>query len=263
MGALEDKIVVVAGASAGMGKAVARRCADEGAEVVMLARGSARLAAAAAEVGPRAVPLRCDIADPDSVREAFDRISDRFGRIDALLNIAGVARIRSIEHATDDDISLVFGVNLLGPVHTTRAAIPLLRASGGGDIVYVSSEIVDDYLPRMVLYGASKGGLDVFARQMGHELKSEGIRVTRFTSGSVADTGFGDNFDPAEIAEAYPEWEASGYLTRVAGPGMDAAWMADAFLFLLTRPRQQMIDVIRVRSFAPGAAEPSGLTRDD
>lgn len=262
MGALQDEVVVVAGASAGIGLAVARRCAAEGAEVVMLARGGERLAAAADEVGPRAVPLRCDIAQPDSVRAAFDRIADRFGRIDALLNVAGVARVRTIEHATDDDIAFVFGVNLLGPVYTTRAAIPLLRAAGGGDVVYVSSEIVDDYLPRMVLYGASKGGLDVFARQMSHELKPHGIRVTRFTSGSVAGTGFGDNFDPADIADAYPEWEASGYLTRVAGPGMDAAWMADAFVFLLTRPRGQTIDVIRVRSFAPGAARPSAISPD-
>jgi NAD(P)-dependent dehydrogenase (short-subunit alcohol dehydrogenase family) len=223
----------------------------------MLARGAERLAAAAEEVGSRAVPLTCDIARPESVREAFARIEERFGRIDALLNVAGVARIRRIEDASDDDIAFVMGVNLLGPIYTTRAAVPLLRAAGGGDIVFVSSEIVTDYLPRMVLYGASKGGLEVFARQMAHELKPEGIRVSRFTSGSVAGTGFGDNFEPAEIGAVLPEWEESGYLTRVAGPGMDAGWMAEALLFLLTRPRGQMIDVIHVRSFASGAARPS------
>ena len=80
------------------------------------------------------------------------------------------------------------------------------------------------------------------------------IRVSRLTSGSVAGTGFGDNFEPDEVAAAYPEWVASGYLTRVAGPGMDASWMADAFVFLLTRPQGQMIDVIHVRSFGSGAA---------
>ena len=254
MGQLDSKIVVVAGASAGMGRAVAARCAAEGAEVVMLARGLDRLNEAADEVGHGAMPIQCDLAQPDSVRGAFARIGDRFGRIDALLYVAGVARIRRIEDATDDDIATVFGVNLLGPVFATRAAVPLLRAAGGGDIVYVSSEIVDDYLPRMVLYGASKGGLEVFARQMTHELKPESIRVSRLTSGSVAATGFGDNFEPDEVAAAYPEWVASGYLTRVAGPGMDASWMADAFVFLLTRPQGQMIDVIHVRSFGSGAA---------
>lgn len=260
MGVLEGKVVVVAGASAGIGRAVSSRCAAEGADVVMLARGAARLAEAAAEIGDRAIPISCDVAIPDSVRNAFAQIAERFGRIDALLQVAGVARITRIEDAADDDIAFVMGVNLLGPLYTTRSAVPLLRASGGGDIVYVSSEIVGDYLPRMVLYGASKGGLDVFARQMMHELKPEGIRVSRFTSGSVADTGFGDNFDPSAIGEVFPEWEASGYLTRVAGPGMDAAWMADAMVFLLTRPRAQIVDVIHVRSFAGGAARPSGLT---
>ncbi len=249
---LAGKVVVVAGASAGIGLAAARRCAQEGADVVMLARGQQRLAAAAAEVGDRAVPITCDIVDPGSVRAAFADIEQRFGKVDALLNVAGVARIRRIEDSTDDDIAFVFGVNLLGPIYTTRAAIPLMRAAGAGDIVNVSSEIVDDYMPRMVLYGASKGGLDTFSKMMVHELKADNIRVSRYTSGSVGGTSFGDNFGEGEIEAVWSEWDQSGYMTRVAGPGMDPDWMADAIVFTITRPRGQMIDVIHVRSFAPG-----------
>jgi NADP-dependent 3-hydroxy acid dehydrogenase YdfG len=249
---LAGKVVVVAGASAGIGLAAARRCAQEGADVVMLARGQERLNAAAAEVGERAIPIVCDIVDPDNVRAAFTQVADRFGRLDALLNVAGVARIRRIEDSSDADIAFVFGVNLLGPIYTTRASIPLMRAAGGGDIVNVSSEIVDDYMPRMVLYGASKGGLDTFSKMMVHELKSDNIRVTRYTAGSVGGTSFGDNFGEGEVEAVWPEWDQSGYLWRVAGPGMDPDWMADAIVFALTRPRGQMIDVIHVRSFAPG-----------
>lgn len=251
VGALDGKVVAVAGASAGMGLAVSRRCAREGAAVVMLARGQQRLNAAAAEVGERAIPIVCDIASPDSVRSAFAEIGARCGHLDALFNVAGVARIRRIADASDDDIAFVFGVNLLGPIYTTRAAIPLMRVAGGGDIVNVSSEIVDDYMPQMVLYGASKGGLDSFSKMMVHELKAENIRVVRYTSGSVS-TSFGDNFTPDEVMAVWPEWDASGYLTRVAGPGMDPDWMADAMIYAITRPRGQMIDVIHVRSFAPG-----------
>ncbi len=250
-GQLEGKVVVVAGASAGIGFAAARRCAAEGADVVMLARGQERLDTAAATVGARAVGIACDITDPDSVRAAFAQVTARFGRVDALFNVAGVARIRRIEEATDADIAFVFGVNLLGPIYTTRAAIPLMRAAGAGDILNVSSEIVDDFMPRMVLYGASKGGLDVFTKMMVHELKEDNIRMVRFTSGSVA-TSFGDNFAPGEVEAVWPEWDASGYLVRVAGPGMDPDWMAEAMVFAITRPRGQMIDVIHVRSFAPG-----------
>lgn len=248
---LTGKVVVVAGASAGMGFAAARRCAEEGADVVMLARGQERLTLAANEVGAKAFPIVCDVTSPDSVRAAFAQIADRFGKVDALFNVAGVARIRRIEDATDDDIAFVFGVNLLGPIYTTRAAIPLMRAAGAGDIVNVSSEIVDDYMPQMVLYGASKGGLDTFTKMMVHELKADNIRMVRYTSGSVT-TSFGDNFAPGEVEAVWPEWDASGYLVRVAGPGMDPDWMADAMIFAITRPRGQMIDVIHVRSFAPG-----------
>lgn len=254
---LDGKVVVVVGASAGFGLAVARRCAAEGAAVEMLARGRERLEAAAADIGNGAHPIVADITDPASVRAAFAEIGARHGRVDAVLDIAGVAKVRRIEDASDDDIAFVMGVNLLGPIYVTREAVPLLRAAGGGDLVFVSSEIVEDYLPRMVLYGASKGGLDVYCRMMAHELKPEGIRVTRYTAGSIAGTSFGDNIAPEDMVAAFPEWEASGYLHRVAGPGMDADWMADAMVFTITRPRGQMIDVIRVRSFAPGAAQPS------
>jgi NAD(P)-dependent dehydrogenase (short-subunit alcohol dehydrogenase family) len=250
---LTGKVVVIAGSSAGIGFASARRCAEEGADVVMLARGSGRLTEAAEEVGSKAFPIVCDVTSPDSVRAAFARVGERFGKIDALFNVAGAARIRRIEHATDDDIALVFGVNLLGPIYTTRAAIPLMRAAGAGDIVNVSSEIVDDYMPQMVLYGASKGGLDTFTKMMVHELQADNIRLVRFTSGSVS-TSFGDNFSEGEVEAVWPEWDASGYLVRVAGPGMDPNWMADAMIFTITRPRGQMIDVIHVRSFAPGHA---------
>jgi NADP-dependent 3-hydroxy acid dehydrogenase YdfG len=246
---LQGRVVAIAGASAGIGLAASRMCVEQGATVVMMARGKDRLERLAAELG--AIPVVCDIADPQSVRAAFAAIDAQFGKLDVLLNIAGVARIRKIADATDDDIAFVMGVNLLGPMYTTRSAIPLMRAAGGGDIINVSSEITGDYMPSMVLYGASKGGLDTFTKMMVHELKAGKIRVSNFVSGSVS-SEFGSNFTPEEIGDVWAEWDASGYLTRVAGPGMDPAWMADAMLFVLTRPAGQMIDSINVRSFAPG-----------
>jgi NADP-dependent 3-hydroxy acid dehydrogenase YdfG len=250
---LAGKVVAIAGASAGIGLAASRMCVDEGAATVMMARGRERLEAQAADLGATAVA--CDVADPTSVRSAFAEIERTHGKLDALLNVAGVARIRKIADASDDDIAFVVGVNLLGPIYTTRSAIPLMRAAGGGDIINVSSEITGDYMPAMVLYGASKGGLDTFSKMMVHELKHDRIRVSNFVSGSVS-SEFGSNFTAEEVGAVWPEWEASGYLTRVAGPGMDPAWMADAMLFQLTRPAGQMIDWIHVRSFAPATKGP-------
>ncbi len=253
---LDGRVVVVVGASSGIGLAAATLCASEGADVVMLARGRDRLEKEANAL--RATPVICDVADPASVRNAFGRIDEAFSRVDALLNVAGVARVRRIEDATDEDIAYVMGVNLLGPIYTTRAAIPLLRKAGGGDIVNVTSEITSDYLPSMVLYGASKGGLDHFSRMMVHELKEDRIRVSNYVSGTVT-SDFGSNFAPEEVEAAFPAWDASGYLTRVAGPGQDPAWMAEALVFILTRPAGQMIDVVHVRSFGPGHPDPSAL----
>src|SRR6476469_5955705 len=108
---LEDRVIAVVGASAGIGLATARLCAAEGAHVVMMARGKERLEERAAEVG--AIPVVCDVADPDSVRTAFAAVDERFGKLHALLNVAGVARIRKIEDATDEDIQFVLGVSLL------------------------------------------------------------------------------------------------------------------------------------------------------
>ena len=167
----------------------------------MMARGKERLEQQAAELGAMAVV--CDIADPVSVRAAFAEIEAEHRKLDVLLNIAGVARIRKIADATDDDIAFVMGVNLLGPIYTTRSAIPLMRAAGGGDIINVSSEITGDYMPSMVLYGTSKGGLDTFSRMMVHELKSDKIRVSNFVSGSVS-SEFGSNFSPKRSARCGP-----------------------------------------------------------
>ena len=249
-GRLNDRVLAVVGASAGMGLAIAQLCASEGAKVVMLARGKERLEKEATAIGATAIV--CDVMDPSSVRAAFAQIGEKFGHLNALVNVAGVARIRRIEDASDEDIQYVMGINLLGPIYTTRSAIPLMRAAGGGDIINMSSEITMDYfLPSMTLYGTSKGGLDAFSRSMVHELKADKIRVGNVISGTFA-TDFAANFDMDEMMAAYPEWEASGYLTRIAGPAQDAAWMAEAIVFQLTRPAGQMIDVIHVRSFAPG-----------
>jgi short-subunit dehydrogenase len=89
-----------------------------------------------------------------------------------------------------------------------------------------------------------------------HELKEHNIRVGLYVSGSV-DTEFATNFTMEEMESAFPIWEASGYLSRVAGPGMPAEWMAEAFVFQLTRPAGQMIDKIHVRSFDPAMGIPT------
>jgi NAD(P)-dependent dehydrogenase (short-subunit alcohol dehydrogenase family) len=247
--ALSGRVCVVAGASAGIGLATASRFAAEGATVVMLARGKERLDEAAEGVGPNAVPISTDIADPGSVRDAFGAVASSFGRVDVLLNVAGVTRVRWLEDASDDDIAHVIGVNLLGAIYTTRAAIPLLDAAGGGVIVNVSSEITLDAMPMMTLYGTSKAGLEAFSKAMNRELRNRSIRVCACVVGATSPTSFGDNFSAEDVATAMPVWLADGYIGRVAGTdGMDPRDVAEALLFQVTRPASQMLDVMHVRA---------------
>jgi NAD(P)-dependent dehydrogenase (short-subunit alcohol dehydrogenase family) len=248
-GALEGKVVVVAGASTGIGRACAEVFGGAGATLVLLARGRERLEEAARATGGAAVPA--DVSDPASVRAAFAEVERLHGRVDVLLNVAAVGRVRTIEESTDADIAAIFGTNLLGPVYTTRAAIPLMRRAGGGDIVNVSSESTLAYLPYMVLYAASKAGLDGFTRMAMQELKPEGIRVMSLVAGSTA-TEFGaNNYGPEDTERAMPAWVASGYRAQVAGRvKVPAEHVAETMLFMVTRPPGQIVDVVSARSFS-------------
>jgi NAD(P)-dependent dehydrogenase (short-subunit alcohol dehydrogenase family) len=243
-----NKVVVISGASTGVGRAAALRFAGEGAAVVLLARRKDRLEEVAEQIGPRAAAIPADVTSSSSVRAAFDEIAAKFGRIDALVNSAGATRIRLIEQASDEDIGVCVGTNLLGPIYTTRSAIPLLRASGGGDIINISSEITLDRMPLMTLYSATKQGLNSFTTAMNSELRRDSIRVTLVILGAVGDSAFADNFTEADLTRAWPIWEQDGYLTRMSGSSLlTSATVADVLHHIVTRPADLMLDVVHVR----------------
>jgi NAD(P)-dependent dehydrogenase (short-subunit alcohol dehydrogenase family) len=247
-GSLADKVVVVSGASMGVGKATAQRCARDGATVVLLARRKALLDEIAEAVGPNVLPIPTDVTCSVDVCAAFEQVATTFGRVDALINCAGATRIRLIEEASDEDIAVTVATNLIAPIYTTRAAVPLLRAAGCGDIINVSSEITLDHLPMMSLYAATKRGLNGFTEAMTKELRPNAIRVTLVILGAVGDTGIHENFGPGDLERAWPLWEADGYLTRMSGTELlTSATVADVLYEVLRRPRELTTDVIHVR----------------
>jgi NAD(P)-dependent dehydrogenase (short-subunit alcohol dehydrogenase family) len=250
---MADKIVVIAGASTGVGRAAAVRFAADSATVVLLARRKVLLDELAAEIGPSARPIVTDVTDSDSVRSAFAQVAAEFGRIDALVNSAGITRIKAIEEATDEDIADSVGTNLIGPIYTTRSAIPLLRAAGGGDLINISSEITLDHMPLMALYATSKHGLNGFTTAMNRELRKDAIRVTLVILGAVGDTCIYENFGEGGIEKAWPIWEADGYLTRMSGSRqLLSATVADVLHHVATRPPELMLDVVHVRPAPAG-----------
>jgi NAD(P)-dependent dehydrogenase (short-subunit alcohol dehydrogenase family) len=245
---LEGKVVVVSGASMGVGRATAQRFARDGASVVLLARRKLLLDEVAETIGVNAVPIVTDVTCSADVCAAFEQVAAQFGRVDVLVNSAGASRIRLIEEASDEDIAVTVNTNLVAAIYTTRAAIPLLRAAGGGDIINISSEITLDDMPLMTLYAATKHGLSGFTKAMNKELRRDSIRVTLLILGAVADTGIHENFGPGDLERAWPIWEADGYLTRMSGTKLlTPPMVADVLYDVVGRPRELMTDVIHVR----------------
>jgi NAD(P)-dependent dehydrogenase (short-subunit alcohol dehydrogenase family) len=245
---------VVTGSTSGSGLGIAKRFAEEGAHVVMLARGPERLAEYAAELGDHTVPIATDVGDPDSVRAAFAEIERRFGRLDILINNAAVYRPCMVELLSDGDILQQVSTNFVGPVYTCRAAIPLLRAAGGGDIVNVSSESTLDPFPMLSMYVATKAALEMFDRILAEELRDDDIRVTTLVQGTAFGPGGGPTgweWEPEHAEAAYELWTKLGLMNRVGGHagGQQVEDIGDVHIFIVTRPRTQKLDTVYCRSF--------------
>lgn len=247
-GSLAGKVYAVTGASKGMGLRFARALDREGARVVLLARASAELTAAGEEIAG-SLPLPCDVSDPDQVSRAFAAIAERHGRLHGLINNAAICPLARIEDSTDQEIQAEIAVNLAGPLYCIRAAIPLLKAAGGGDIVNVSSESVNLPFPYLTLYAATKAGLETLSRGLRTELKPDGIRVTVFRAGHVGESSIGAGWAPERAAAFFAAIQASGH-AAFAGAAVAPETMADMLVQILRLPREANLDIVEMRAFA-------------
>lgn len=255
MGLLQGKVAAITGATSGSGRAIAKRFAAEGANVVLLARGEQRLKEVATEIGEPAMGIPTDIGDPDSVRAAFAAIEERHGHLDILINNAAVYRPCELELLSDAEIMQQVLTNFVGPIHTCRAAIPLMRKAGGGDIVNTSSESTLDPFPMLSIYVATKAALEALSHVLRLEVEPQGIRVTTLVQGAALGEGGGSTdwaWDPVHAEKAGQAWEKGGYLSRIMsshGDGQTVEQIADVHVYLVTRPVGQKLEVVRVRSY--------------
>lgn len=251
---LAGKVAAVTGATSGSGRAIGRRFAREGARVYLLARGPERLAELEADLGPSVTGLATDVGDPESVEAAFARIAADHGKLDILVNNAAIYRPCPFESLSDEDIEAQVRTNLLGPIYTCRAAIPLLRAAGGGDIINTSSESTLDPFPYLGMYVATKAGLEGLGNVLRAEFEREEIRVTTLIQGVALGEGGGSTgwaWDPAHSEIASQRWTEDGLLRKLIGlhGGQDVENVADAHMFIVTRPRGQKLEIMRSRSY--------------
>jgi NAD(P)-dependent dehydrogenase (short-subunit alcohol dehydrogenase family) len=238
---LSGKVAVVTGASQGIGAAMARVLHDAGMRVALLARSEDKLAALARELGDDCLPVRCDVGDPDSVRSAFATVGGHFDRLDALVNNAGIIGMSLLADADDASITSQVAANLLGPIYCSRAAIPLLVATGGGDIVNVSSRAVELARPYLSVYSATKGGLETFSRTLAAELRPQGIRVSAIRVGPTASEPAPAGDDVAGVTE---EWVARGGPAPETPAPVES--VAEAVRFIISRPSSWRVPTLVV-----------------
>lgn len=178
-------VVVITGGSRGLGLELARVFAREGAQLALVARDSGALERARAELSrhTHVVTLRADVARFDDVAEALQRVVDELGRIDVLVNNAGVIQVGPIEHMALDDYAHAMDVHFRGPLHTMTWAVPQMIRQGGGRIVNIASVGGKMPVPHLAPYVASKFALVGLSSTLGAELRTRGIRVTTVSPG--------------------------------------------------------------------------------
>ncbi|GGG49653.1 short-chain dehydrogenase [Caldovatus sediminis] len=210
MARLRGRRVLVTGAASGIGRATARRFAAEGARVALLDRDATGLEAAAREGG--GTPLPCDLLDTAAVAPAVERAAAALGGLDGVVCAAGVDLIRKVEAMSPEDWARVIGVNLTAPMLVCRAALPAMRASGGGAIVLIASGAGLRPLPDRTAYCASKAGVVMFGKTLAIELAADNIRVNAICPGIVDTPMFRRSWERA----ADPQAELAVILDRYA-----------------------------------------------
>jgi len=175
---LAGRVAIVTGGSQGIGKAIARELAAAGAALVLNARRRERLEAAADELralGGRVVTVAADVATPDGTRLVIDGAQQMLGGVDVLVNNAGKGSPKPLLELTDDDWHASFELNLMSAVRLSRAAVPAMRARGGGRIINISSRVGRQPDHYFAAYAASKAALINFTKSLANAFSGEGI----------------------------------------------------------------------------------------
>lgn len=201
---MTTKVALVTGAARGIGLASAKRFLAEGWKVGLLDINGEQLGATMATLAQpdETLMLHCDVSDALAVAAAVRRTAERFGRLDALVNNAGIAVFKPILETTPEEWARVLAVNLTGPFLATQAAAPIMAEGGGGAVVNITSISGLRASTLRVAYGTSKAGLAHLTKQQAVELGALGIRVNGVAPGPV-DTAMAKAVHTPEIRKDY------------------------------------------------------------
>ena len=238
---IANKVVVITGASSGLGAEAARHLAEQGATVVLGARREERISALAAEItakGGKALAVETDVTDRASVQNLVDTAVKTYGRIDVLLNNAGVMPLSPLEKLRVDEWDLMIDVNIKGVLYGIAAALPHMKAQKSGQIINVSSVAGHRVLENSAVYSATKFAVRALSEGLRAEVKPYNMRTTVISPGAVQ----------SELLDGIHD-EATAEQLRSFVPGI--AIGADAFArcvaFAISQPENVDINEILFR----------------
>ena len=194
---IQDSVIIVTGASSGIGLSAARLLTQMGAKVALVARSTTALEEVHSELSG-SLPVTTDMTNWDSIRAMVQVVHNHYGRIDGLVNNAGRAYEATIEQIEPDVFEEIFKLNVLGPIVAMQAVIPIMRAQGGGTIVNINSGTAFMHIPGYSVYSSSKRALVGVSLTAREELSKDGIVVSQVYPGMTA-TNFGVNKSVADL----------------------------------------------------------------
>jgi 3-oxoacyl-[acyl-carrier protein] reductase len=210
MGKLTGKVAVVTGASKGIGAGIAKALAAEGASVVVnyasSREGADKVVAEITGGGGKAIAAQGDVGNAADVKGLFETTKKSFGKVDVLVNNAGVYKFAPIEDVTEADYRWHFDINVLGPLLTIKEALKHFPAEGGS-IINVSSVAAFSPTPTAAVYSGTKGALDTITSVLAHELGARNVRVNSLNPGLVETEGvhtlgaIGSDFEKQTVAD--------------------------------------------------------------
>lgn len=194
-----ERVAIVTGGARGIGRAIAARLLADGHRVVIADIDLTAAAATAGALGPSVTALHCDVTDSGSVNRMVAEVMTRFGRLDVLVNNAGITGSKAFTELTDQDWSSMLAINLNGPFYCSRAAVPHMLAGGWGRIVNIASIAGKEGNAQMAPYSASKAGVIGLTKSLGKELAETPVRVNCVTPALIA-TDMMEDISPAALA---------------------------------------------------------------
>jgi len=239
---LTGKVALVTGASSGIGEATAQALAAQGAKIALAARRVERLDALVQRItddGGEALALACDVADEAQVNAAVQAVQDKWGRLDILVNSAGIAVLGPVLGADTSEWRSVFDVNVLGLMYVTHAALPLMKQQGGGQIVNISSTASRVAPSGMSVYCASKWAVNGFSESLRQEAIAYKVRVIVIEPGMVA-SEFSDKIAHTPARDAI----AARFASLRA---LDSADIAAAVVYAVTQPAHVAVNEMVIR----------------